>query len=95
MEKDSAPRKPSLTQRLIGNSREWLAGFYAGRESDATIYGQGFGDEIDDFVPGVLTNSMRRRTSSLSSSDSVESYDIPRRVRSASLTERIANMQVG
>ena len=94
MDKDSTPRRLSLTQRLIGNSKDWMANFYAGREADATLYGQGFGDEIDDFVPGVLTNSMRRRTSSLSSQESVEGFNMPKKVRSDSLTERVANMQV-
>lgn len=91
-----APRRPSLTQRLVGNSRDWIQGFYQSQEKDDQMYGQGFNDSIDDLVPAVMYNNARRRTSSTSSdaSDSVETPISGGRVRTNSISERVAGMQV-
>jgi len=60
-------RRPSFTQRLMGQSRDWIQNFYLLQEKDDQLCGHGFGDEIDDFVPASIYNNseMRRRRTSL------------------------------
>jgi len=90
-----APRRLSLTQRLIGANREWLQSYYTSQEEDDQQFGQGFNDPTDDFVPGVIANSRRRRNSSTSSDASLDSTpSTGERVRSGSITERVAGMQL-
>jgi len=93
-----SPRRPSLTSRLIGANREWMQNFIQSQEEDDQQYGHGFNDAADDFIPGVLYNGRRRRNSSVSSDVSSESYSTSEtatgRVRTGSISERVAGMQV-
>lgn len=86
----AAPRRLSLTQRLVGSGREWMSGFYGSVEKDDSNAGHGFGDGIDDFIPGVFAAKERRRNSSISSEAS-DDLGAPRR---GSITERVAGLQV-
>lgn len=90
------PRRPSFTERLIGHSREWFTQFYKEEEKDEAMFGQGFNDPTDDFIPGVVCAERRRRTLSLGSDASVDSFDghTNGRQRRESLTERVAAMQL-
>lgn len=62
------------------------------QEEDDQQYGHGFNDAADDFVPGVVYNDRRRRNSSVSSDDS--ETGVNNRVRTGSISERVAGMQV-
>jgi len=86
-------RRPSLTQRLVGVNREWMQTYYNQHEQDDQSFGVGFNDQAEDFIPGVIENSRRRRNSSLSSDASIESLG-GGRDRSNSIAERVAGMQV-
>ena len=91
---DVAPaRRPSFTQRLTGVNRDWMQNYYNQHETDDQSFGHGFNDQADDFVPGVIGNSRRRRNSSLSSEASIESLGEGRQ-RATSISERVAGMQV-
>ena len=81
----AAPRRPSITEKLIGSGKEFMSGFYKSVEKDEMMGGQGFSDPIDDMMPGVFDASRRRRSS--------QSED-PNAPRRASITERVAGMQV-
>jgi len=97
-----APRRPSFTQRLVGQSREWIHNFYQNQEKDDQAYGHGFNDSVDDYVPTVMFNNAehrRRRNSSVSSDASVDSVEeqqvtSPTRQRTSSISERVAGMQL-
>lgn len=67
-----------------------MTGFYGSVEKDDLNAGHGFADGIDDFVPGVLASSQRRRNSSISS----EASDDIGSVRRGSITDRVAGLQV-
>jgi len=86
-------RRPSFTQRLVGNGREWMSGFYTSMEKDDVIAGQGFGDALDDFVPTNMAYSQERRRNSSVSSDSDGIGELAG-IRRGSITERVAGMQV-
>jgi len=96
-----APRRPSLTSRLIGMNREWMNNFYQSQEEDDQQYGHGFNDPADEFVGGVIYNERRRRNSSVSS-DTSEAGELAagfansgtNRVRTGSISERVAGMQL-
>jgi len=89
-----APRRLSLTQRLVGQSREWMQNFYSSHEKDDQVYGHGFNDPTDDFVPAVMYNNARRRTSSMSSDGSLDGIESPARNRTNSISERVAGLQL-
>jgi len=86
-------RRPSFTQRLVGNGREWMSGFYTSMEKDDVIAGQGFGDALDDFVPTNMAYSQERRRNSSVSSDSDGIGELAG-IRRGSITERVAGMQL-
>jgi hypothetical protein len=102
------PRKrtQSLTERIVGHSREWIQSFYpAGHENGNmsptdSEHRDGFNDQADDFVPSAVSNTgiiRRRRTSSLTSDSSIDSLDdspVAARPRAGSISERVAGMQL-
>lgn len=100
------PRKPSLTERLVGQSRSWIQTFYTSQENEDQLYGQGFIDPIDDLAPTSMfynAEVRRRRNSSISSDTSEDSVaeQIQQnntvgtgRMRTSSISERVAGMQV-
>jgi len=91
------PRKMSFTERLIGRFREDVQTYYLTQEKDDQMYGHGFNDSADEFVPVVMfNNAARRRTSSVSSTSSDASMDElgQGRQRTKSISEQVAGMQV-
>ncbi|KAI1282018.1 hypothetical protein HDE_13084 [Halotydeus destructor] len=91
---DIAPRRLSLTQRLVGQSKEWMQNYYVSQEKDDQMYGHGFNDVVDDFVPGVLYNNAQRRRTMSVGSEGDESVTSPNRSRTNSISERVAGMQL-
>jgi len=100
------PRKQSLTERLVGQSRSWINSFYTSQEKDDQLYGQGFNDPVDDLAPNSMfynAEVRRRRNSSVSSDTSdagdslieeIKQNNHTGRVRTSSISERVAGMQL-